>query len=306
MGPAALLFLRDLQIVRLNVAKRNDVPIATLPSSDVAASPRGHRVAYVIPGAASGVDEDFVAVPELHVYDLDSGRDVTVGAGFGPLWHPSGERLAYLEPVGPRACEGETCATESEVVVAHVRDRSRASLTSNGHWALLGWAGDGVVVGDQDRAVALLATAEEARAAPFAPSQFWGASPDGERFLLVGNDGPRVTSFDAEEGVPVDVEGRLGTGAWSPDGTRVVAVLLGDERSELVIIDPVTGAVEPVAGSSGAAGQVVWSEDGDTIAYAKETGGGLRLRALRCRLAPVVRCRPLFSWARGVALLAVD
>jgi hypothetical protein len=64
------------------------------------------------------------------------------------------------------------------------------------------------------------------------------------------------------------------------------------------------GRVQVVPKSSGAAGQVVWSEDGESLAYVKGAPPReLNLQAVLCEHPPEGRCESLFTWKRGVTLL---
>ena len=55
-----------------------------------------------------------------------------------------------------------------------------------------------------------------------------------------------------------------GEGAWDPTGTRVAAVKFDNSspyEGSLVILDPATGATQPIAGTEGA-GSVQWLAEG--------------------------------------------
>ncbi len=149
-----------------------------------------------------------------------------------------------------------------------------------------------------------------------APGGIWGGSPDGDQVLLISANAAEFRSFNDDglepESTLVAVDGSLGQGAWSPDGSIVAGVLLGAPeggipKTELVTIAAETSEgnrVRIVPNSSGTAGQVVWSEDGESLVYVKSAPPrDLNLQAILCARPPEGRCESLFTWKRGVTLL---
>ncbi|MDQ3985408.1 MAG: hypothetical protein M3280_02790, partial [Actinomycetota bacterium] len=250
----------------------------------------------------------------IRVLDLATESDRSLGPGFAPLFSPDGDRIAFLLPEETRICEGEVCASQAMVATApSSRAGSIERLTGPGMFALLGWSGESLVVFDQSSPARAFITDRSGRVSdiPAPPSEIWAPSPDG-RWLLQVRGGAAV--FAAVEGGPnisVPLGGAaLGEGAWAPDSRRVAAVAIGPggpAASELVLLRPDARSVKPVRGSRGAAGQVHWAPDSQSLVYARSTGGrGLRLEAVHCAdLNRPETCRPLFSWGRGISLLAL-
>ena len=289
--------------MRREIASDDESVIGRLPSVDAIASPGGESIAYVV-SAGAAEDEDFVAEPELHVKSLASDEDTTIGPGLSPIWDPAGERLAYIEPQDIRACEAEFCEASSSVVVADLVAETRRTLLRPERWSLLGWVGDELLVVDPDRpAVLLVAPDGEVDRLDFVPGEFWGASPDGRWMVTTTGRSYELSPLRGSPATPIDLPpgGVLGSGAWAPTGDRFVAVLLRGASSELVAVDT-TGRVETIEGSKGAEGPVIWAPDGSSFVYAR--GAGLRLEAAHCEVDGP--CRSLFSWARGVTLLALQ
>lgn len=268
-------------------------------------------LAYVVAEETVPEDEDFIERPELHLRDLATGEDTVVGPGHAPLWHPEGRSLAYLEPREVRECEGEVCEGEATVVIADAVEEERRTLLEAGNWALLGWLGDRVLVADQVSAGTRLVGVGYSRRLDVPPNSVWGASPDGSWIVEVETDGLR---FDPAPGLTgrsrrVDLAGSIpGEGSWSPTAERLGVVLLkpgaGLRATELGLVEP-DGGLRRVPGSGGTSGPVLWSRDGDSFVYARAAGRrGLRLEAVLCG-AEALECRALFSWAQGVALLAL-
>ena len=307
-----VLYLDRYSLHHLPLAGGAEEVVGRVPSVDVAASPSGGALAYVVAEEPAPGDEDFIARPELHLRDLSTGEDTTIGPGHAPLWHPDGDNLAYLEPRALRECEGEVCEGASRVVIADLARERRRTLLDDGNWALLGWSGDRVLVADQAAGATLSVGAGSSRRLDVAPSLVWGASPDGRWIAEVDGDGLRFTPGPGFSGrAPrVDLAGSIpGEGAWSPTSDRLGVVLLspgaGLRATELGLIDP-TGRLRRVPGSSGASGPVLWASDGTTFAFTRAAGRrGLRLEAVLCEGGEALECRSLFSWAQGVALLAL-
>ena len=301
-----LLYLERKELVQRDLATDETESLGKLPVGGATASPDGSAVAYVVDEGASD-EEDFVADPELHVRALEGGGDTTVGPGLSPAWHPSGERLAYLEPGEARECEGEVCEGSSSVVVADLIREERRTLLRDGRWGLFGWAGDDLLaaeIDDSAQAPEIIAVSPDGEIRPegFPPSELWGAAPDGS--LLVVVEGGRTALAPVGGGAPVEIElggGVLGEGSWSPSADRFGAVLLAGPNSTLVLVDT-TGGVTEVQGSRGAAGPVLWGPDGASFVYVRQRG--LRLEAVHC--ASASDCETLFDWPRGITLLALS
>ena len=286
--------------------------IVKLPSVDVVASLDASRIAYVTSSQPSSQDEDFIASPELHLYDIESGDDTTIGPGLTPIWHTDGDRFVYVEPVEERVCEGEVCDGSDRVVVADVVSEARETILDAAAWTPLGWLGDEVVVSDQRAKPKTIAVSEsgDVRPVDIPPSEFWGASPDGKWIVrsIAGTaefsspDGSEASGFDLGGGI-------LGVGSWSPNSKEIASVLLEDAgtgKTGLVRLGPDSNEPVFLDGSEGAAGPVLWSPDGLSLLYARATGAnGLDLEAVLCEVE-AGNCQSLFSWTRGVTLLAVS
>jgi hypothetical protein len=288
--------------------------IGKLPSVDAIASPDGRYIAYVTSSNPGPEDEDFVVSPELHVYEIEGERDTTVGSGLSVLWHPDGDRFAYLEPGGARVCEGETCEGTSSLQVADVVSSDRTKLLDEGTFVPLAWMGDDVVVSQPAPEPATLAVTSDGTLEELGvpPSEFWGASPDGKWIVRsVAGRAQFVSSNSSERGALVFEDSVLGEGGWSPDSQRIAAVLLkdGGNSSELVLAAPDREEADVVEASRGAAGPVLWAPDSSAFVYTRSTGsGGLSLEAVLCEIEPPGEesCEPLFTWPRGVTLLALS
>ena len=308
----SLLYLDRRTLRGRAIDRGSEEILGRLPSVDVTAAVGGETLAYVVPSAPSPQDEDFIALPELHVREVATGSESLIGPGVAPLWHPGGTRLAYLEPRGERVCEGEICEGSAAVVIADVRNEQRRTVLRPGRWVLLAWLGNDLVVADQDGQSAMVVdVAGDVEELDLAPNQFWGASPDGRWVVAVR--GGEVRFLHSARGPraswSVDLSGRvLAAGSWSPTSDALAAVVLGpggSGRSTLALIDRTTG-LDEVEGSRGAAGPVLWVPDGSSYVYVRSSGRrGLRLEAVHCEIDDPAGCTPVLSWTRGVIPLAL-
>jgi hypothetical protein len=310
---SSVLYARGSSL-RLAGRGSEDRLVAKLPAPDIRAAQGSDLVAYV-DGTGPQDHPDFLTRPVVHVVDLTSGRDATVGRGVVPLWAPAGEALAYLEPVGRRRCEAETCAGSVRVVVYDPATEMRRTLLGPGRWGLLAWAGRDLLVADLDDPDAVLAVppAGERLELPLAPSELWDSSPDG-RWLVRSRPGEAAFLPMGEGGVggaeiPIPVgEGTLADGAWAPDSSAVAAILLRPARRggpRIVTFSPEDPVPDPIPGSEGAVGDVVWDVHGEQLAFATaspRSRGALSVRL--CRLGG--GCREVLSWMAGVRLLRVE
>jgi hypothetical protein len=308
-----LLYMKGSVLHRMDVRTGDDDIVVDLPRADVHSAPASSLIAYVT--SSGGGDEDFDAAPKLTVLDPETGRKLDLGSGVAPLWSPDGNRLAYLKPVEPRACAGETCAGAVEVAVYEVASDARSTLLSEGRWSLITWSGGGVVVADQDRPGSGI-VARPGSQAPLGlpPSIIWAASPDGRWLVTAGRAGAAFVELGHPSGDPVTVPlagRRLAEGAWTPNSDRIAAVVLrvigGIPRTRLATLSPRDPAPAPVPSSRGAIGRPLWSSDGSSIAFARVAGpGGRKLRATWCPLGGPGRCRELLSWTDDVRLLELE
>jgi hypothetical protein len=310
----SVLFVRGTSLRLFDATSKKEEEVVELGTSDATVSPDGSLVAYV---TSEGRKEDFVENPELNLLEIASSDVLEVGPGFNPSFSPDGRYLTYFEPVGQRNCEGEVCSGKTRIMSGTPGGETREML-SPGRWVSLGWAGNHLIAVDQNdpSQVRLVGPDVEPLTLDLPAAGVWGGSPAQAKILLVGSDSAAFRSFD-EQGLSSETKvvafnGSLGQGAWSPDGSAVASVLVGKPRggipaTELALIavsDEPGGSVRIVPGSRGAAGQVVWSEDGNSIVYARAAPPkGLNLEAVRCDSPLEGPCTSLFSWPRGVALL---
>ncbi len=80
--------------------------------------------------------------------------------------------------------------------------------------------------------------------------------------LVAWNDLAMTSQVVAERGQYGDPA--FGRAAWEPTGTRIAAYEFNNASYEprLVIVDPATGATQPLAGAEGAGGWVLWLAEG--------------------------------------------
>ncbi len=309
-GPArSLLYLDGNDLRTFDLATGRDRFLAQAPSTDATATPDGDRIAYVVSSSPGPTDEDFIAVPELQIADVSSGALSDAGAGFSPMWSPDGSRLAALVPAEARGCEGETCLGTVSAAVIEPATGDRTTVVEPGRMSLLGWWGDRLLIGLQDPPSVIASSVDGSlERLDFVPNEVWGPAPNGDSLLVVDEDSARFARPDSPaiaDSVPLDGL-MLGEGAWAPNSSEVAAVGLGRGGSQIVLLGPHDGRPRPVARSGGAQGQIVWAPDSGSFVFARSIGGrGLRLQALHCRMRNEVACSPLFSWGRGVRLLAL-
>jgi hypothetical protein len=311
---ATLIFVRNGHVMRRDLLTGEEVNIANLHTGDVTASPTSSWTAYVTPTAPEE-EGDFVQRPEMHFVDIGSGENIDVGKGFAPLWDPRGSQIAYLKPAESRRCDGETCIGSVRVMIAGP-ERRASPVAAPGHWHLLAWSGQRLLVSNDDhpgRAVSLSSDGSPSFAVPVAPSEIWDASPSGDRLLTVAPSNFKfVKLVDGHptrqvESFPID--GELGDGAWNGSSGRIVAVLRkGGGRGVMALLSRQSGST-PIAGSDGAMGNVVWSGSGDQFAYVSiDPHSRSHLQAVLCQVITElrVRCRTVFSWSQGVSLLKLS
>lgn len=307
-----LYYLRGTRLHRLDLeSKRDAVVVVNLHSRDVFASQSSPWLAYIAPGTSSGeTDPDFLERPTLHLFNIGTRRDITVGPGLGAVWGP-GSEVAYLRPVEERDCSEESCRGRTKVVLRDADSGIEKVVLPAGHWSLLGWAGERVVVADAGhlRSTLLVGAEGPAERIPMAPSSLWGGSPDGRWLLTVDHGSTQFIPLEVDHtSAPPRISlsgGVLAEGSWSSDSTKVAAGLLDRRRldSQLVVLRPESAQPRRI-GSVRPAGAVLWSPSMSSI-VAVVVDGSRGLRAVECASDGSSRCSTLFRWKRGVVLLSV-
>ncbi len=316
---SSLLFLDGHSLLRLDVASGRRTRLGEFPAPDVRASPGSSWIAYVVPGQPmSESHPDFLADPRLRLFDVGSGDEVALGRGFSPLWHPSGSRVAYLRSSPARSCDGEACTGDVAVRMAWPGTGRSEMLLEEGEYGLLGWAGDRLLVADGSDTARILSVdpeGDELRLS-LAPSQFWGASPDGRWMVRVGADETAFVRLRAgrltAETTPIAMGSRLlAAGTWAADSSRIAAVALGGRSApEVVLFSPEAPELRVLPRSKGVTGAPLWSSDGDSLLFPRDSGG--RAGTLDARLCDTHAnpagdrtgaCPSLLSWREGVVLL---
>ncbi|HEX2057631.1 MAG TPA: hypothetical protein VHI71_04600 [Actinomycetota bacterium] len=326
-GPDEVLYLSGTSLVRRNLANGQEEPVAEVPSPSVYASPGSHWVAYVTSKRGSGGD-DFSAEPVLHLYDLANDEKSGYGAGVAPLWNPGGTHVAFLRPVEPRNCQGETCPGDVQIGVVEAATGRESLLLEPGTYSILGWAGEWILVSDFEDPARIFSVSldDERKELDMPASQYWDSSPDG-RWVVKTN--AKKTEFVAvedgelgDERVTVELEDyQLLEGAWAHDSSRVAAVVgltekkgKGGKRSrgvgfttEVVTFSPEDPVPSTVAGTAGAARSVFWSVDNDSIVFTALLDQKRSLfQAQQCPVGNQTGCEIVTSWTEGVSLLRTE
>ncbi|MFN2526461.1 MAG: hypothetical protein ABR505_09420 [Actinomycetota bacterium] len=290
--PIALLYLEGTALVTEDLRGRSR-EFTDLSTVEVFPSATGTQIAYLT-GSPSTVN----------LFTPATDSRVEIGPGVAPVWSPDGRRLAWVRPTEP--CEGETCVPKGEVVVQEVGSGPERVVLEAGNWRILGWAGDFLHVVDTNEPENVLAVDWRADEEPtdlgIPLAEYWGASPNGKWLLISRGEAAEFRRLTGTNRRVRTVEGRLAEGAWAPDSSAVAAVLLGKE-SLVALLSPDNPELEYLPGSEEAAGNVVWSADSSTVAFARaDPDDRAKLQAVYCEIE-ALRCRPLFSWRQGVRLL---
>jgi hypothetical protein len=311
---ATLTYLRGTRLVKRTTGSAVERELLDLHTADVAAAPSSAWLAYVLSRGTSTEDGDFTQVPDLHLLDPRQSEDADLGPGFAPLWSSSGSQLAYLMPTQPRRCDGESCAGAVRVMTVTPGGSPRA-ISPSGHWHLLAWLGDRVLVANEQEFGRTLSLSGSRNSIPInaPPNEIWDGSPDGRLLVTVtpgkinfthvvgGNPTDEVRSFHSSA--------TLGDGSWNPASRLIAGVLrTGTGSTRMTLLSEHAGLL-PIERSRGAMGSVIWDSAGDRFVYVSVAAENRnRLQANLCNLRPAqkVTCRPWFTWSQGVSLLQLS
>jgi hypothetical protein len=324
--PSELLYVKGSSLFVYDLDSGRRRRVAELPSADVAVSPDGKKYAVVEETSPAGSTPEGFRKPVLQLGSLDRQGTRELGPGRSPLWSPDGKYVAAIAKAkGVLSCDarpGDPRKTQkcrrAELVVAYqpAQDVKSQIVLGPDRWSLIGWTsdhrllaisitGNNVVVGY------LKSSMNDAEQLGLQPGEVWGISPTEYVLLLVK---PRQRSFFDYAGQhadsTIDLNGAvLGDGTWAPTGEHVAAVAIsqpqsGLPRSELLLIEVASGSVTKVPGSNDAQAAAAWAPDGSSFAYTRvHPKNADKLQAVFCTTS--LDCRPLFSWAQGISLLAL-
>ena len=330
-GPHEILYLSGTSLVRRDVEEGTEEPVGTLESASVYASPASSWIAYVEAKSAGG-DDDFAAEPVLHVFDPEDDEDARYGAGVAPVWNRSGTHVAFLRPLEPRNCQGETCSGEVRIGVVEAATGDESLLLEPGRYSILGWAGEWILVSDFENpsvVTAVSARADEPVQLDMPASQYWDASPDGRWIVKTNAKKTEFVPFEngelGDDRVAVDLgDFRLLEGAWAHDSSRVAAVVSIEsevtkekrgkrrvvkqgESTRIVTFSPDDPKPQMVNGTFGATGTVLWSVDNESIVFANLVDPSRALfQAKSCFVGNESGCTIVTSWTEGVTLLRAE
>lgn len=328
-GPDEVLYLSGTSLVRRNLENGEEEPAGTLESPSVYASPGSQWIAYVKSKVVA--DDDFAAEPILHLYDPETEDDSSYGPGVAPVWNPSGTHVAFLVPVDPRECQGETCGGNVRVGVVEAATGEESLLLNDGRYTVLGWAGDRVLVSDfADPTHTISVSLDDERGEFGMPaSQYWDTSPDGRWVVKTNAKKTEFISIEdgelGDERVTVELgDYQLLQGAWAHDSSQVAAVVSlessnqrgrgenarlvpGETNTRVVTFSPDEPVPAEVEDTFGATGTVLWSVDNESIVVATLLDPKRALfQAKACSVGNQSRCEIVTSWTEGVALLRTE
>jgi hypothetical protein len=307
---ASALYLSNDTLSRLDFDSGTARPVGRTPTTEVHASEVSSWLAYVVAGDGAQGGEDFLAEPVLQAIDTENGATTEIGPGFNPLWHPTDTRLAYLRPMAPRRCSGESCEGLLEVVVYDPESNKSTVLTEPGQFNLLAWSDDRVLVADgSDLSVTLsLGSKGDVERLDLKPSELWDASPDGRWLLHSTSEDAILVDLDSgRERVLSLGQGDLAEGAWSPDSKHIVAGVLNEARTRTraLLIDVASGEVHAVTGDLPGILGVTWAPGARQFGFLTFVDRSNRTELNLCSVKDV-RCQVVGPPLRRAILLRLE
>lgn len=329
-GPDEVLYLSGTSLVRRNLENGEEEPAGVVETPSVYPARGSHWVAYVTSKSVGGGD-DFAAEPVLHLYDPENDEKNRYGAGVAPVWNPTGTHVAFLRPVEPRNCQGETCSGDTQIGVVEAATGEESLLLGPGTYSVLGWSGEWVLVSDFSAPSTIISVSldGEERELAMPASQYWDSSPDGRWVVKTNAKKTEFVRVDDGELTKERVEVDLGDftlleGAWSHDSSAVAAVVTSESSAEggegdgsraaaeeatsrVVTFSPEQPEPVTVPDTFGATGTILWSPDNESIVFASLLDPKKALfQAKHCPLRNESGCRIVTSWTEGVALLRTE
>jgi Tol biopolymer transport system component len=280
-----LVFFRSGHVFAHDLQTKEDNELRTVPGPDIALFPSGTQLAVVVDRDPGGDPEGY-GDPQIVVMDVRGDEQTVIGPGRDPHWSADGSQIAAI--------------TEDGIVAYDAQTANATPVFEGEVWDLFGWSAEGVAaVGPDGPTVTIPGEGSTFLDVP--ASETWGISPT--EAMVLTTDKTRVTAV-AETGettMQATLEGALGDGAWSPDGSLIAAVLIG-RGTQVGVLHVANGDVDYLDGGVGAQGNVVWAADSTSFAFVRvDPKDKLKLQSVVCDVNGP--CEPQFSWTQGVVLL---
>jgi hypothetical protein len=283
--------------------------VAVLPASGTVTPATGSHLVTL----SSWRREQSSQVPELLVFDPGSGVQTPVPRpGINPYWNPRGDLLVFEEPLDLRNCTSEDCDVDTRVVMFDPVSGEEKVLLDGGPWTTVGWAGDRVLVADDEDASITLSVSEEDDTITYdlRAREVWGASPDGRWLVRSGPEDTDIHELGADhrlagEPTPVQLDdgATFGVGGWSFDSSRLITALTQGEDSRLVMVSPEDGAPSPLQDIPERIGRFMWAPDHSGFVISRVTD---RFETLYCPVDASIECSPLFDWTTGLLPMRIE
>jgi len=226
-------------------------------------SPDGRGILVTRPGEVVESGEGWQTIFDLWLLSADGETAVKLaGNAAYPLFSPGGEEIAYLSFQG----EGK-----GQVWLLDL-DSGQSKAIAPADWGLpLAWLPDGRLAFAQGGRLVLADRQGRKELQGVTLAARYQLSPTGER--VVSSDGStlRVEGVDGMNPKTLARQALVGPALWSPDGTQLAYILIGDQlQSQLWVINADGSARLLLAESENEHfGAPSWSPDGGTIAFSR-------------------------------------
>jgi len=226
-------------------------------------SPDGREILVTRPGEVVESGEGWQTIFDLWLLSVDGEAAIKLTDNVAyPLFSLDGEEVAYLsfEEKG----KGQVWLLDL--------DTGQSKAIASADWGLpLAWLPDGRLAFAR-RGRLVLANRqgrEELEAVTLAPR--YQLSPTGERVVKSDGSTLRVEGVDGTNPKTLVHQALVGPAAWSPDGTQLAYIVVGDQlQSQLWVTDADGSAPLLLAESENEHfGQPTWSPEGGTIAFSR-------------------------------------
>jgi len=226
-------------------------------------SPDGREILVTRPGEVVESGEGWQTIFDLWLLNVEDGAAIKLaGNAAYPIFSPQGEEIAYLsfQEKG-----------KGQVWLLDLKSGRQRAIASAGWGFPLAWLPDGRLAFARRGRLLLVNRQGKERLQAVTLAARYQISPTGEKVAMSDGSTLRVEGVDGTNPKTLAHEALIGPAAWSPDGTRLAFIVVGEQLQPQLWVADANGSARFLLaeGEDEYFGAPSWSPDGRTIAFSR-------------------------------------